>query len=246
MARPFLDGDGRRARIGLVVPSVNTVMEPWASRVVPQGVSVHVSRMFIPADTTPATIVEMDRSEGKAALRQLSSIHPHVMAYGCTASSIVQGLAYDQHLRDEIGAGYDVPATTAAHAIITALRTVEARKISIVSPYPANVDAAEHAFFAEAGFEVLGGAFLGIVDGFRLAEPEPDTLFDLGMRGVDRAADALVVSCLNTRSHAVIDRLEQALGKPVITSTQATLWHALRLAGIEDAIPGYGQLLARH
>ena len=48
------------------------------------------------------------------------------------------------------------------------------------------------------------------------------------------------MTCLNTRSHTVIDRLEQTLGKPVITSTQATLWHALRLAGIEDHIRGYG------
>ncbi len=44
----FLDGDGWRARIGIVVPSVNTVMEPWAMRVVPEGVSLHFSRMFIP------------------------------------------------------------------------------------------------------------------------------------------------------------------------------------------------------
>jgi maleate isomerase len=246
MAKPHLNGDGRRARIGIVVPSVNTVMEPWAARVVPEGVSVHFSRMFIPPETTITSLIEMDRTEGKAAVRQLSSIFPHVVAYGCTASSIVQGLAYDAHLRAEIAEGYDVPATTAAHAIITALETVGARRISIVSPYPAKVDAAEHAYFEKAGFEVVGGACLGISDGFKLAEPEPETLFDLGKRGFDKRADALVVSCLNTRSHMVIDRLEQALGKPVITSTQATLWHALRLAGIKDGIPVCGQLLAMH
>jgi maleate isomerase len=54
------------------------------------------------------------------------------------------------------------------------------------------------------------------------------------------------MTCLNTRSHTVIARLEDRLGKPVITSTQATLWHALRLAGIDDRIAGYGALLERH
>ena len=68
-------------------------------------------------------------------------------------------------------------------------------------------------------------------------------MFELGRRGSDTRADALIMTCLNTRSHTVIDRLEQALGKPVITSTQATLWHALRLAGIDDRIKGYGRLL---
>ena len=246
MSKPYLNGDGRRARIGIVVPSVNTVMEPWAARVLPDGVSVHFSRMFLPAATTTENLIEMDRSEGKSALRQLSSVHPHVMAYGCTASSIVQGLAYDEHLRSEISESYDVPSTTAAHAIVTALQTVGARRISIVSPYSAKVDAAEHAYFVTAGFEVVGGACLGIVDGFKLAEPEQAVLLDLGLRGMDASADALVISCLNTRSHMVIAELEAALGKPVVTSTQATLWHALRLAGIPDRIDGCGRLLDSH
>lgn len=246
MPQPHLNGDGRRARIGIVVPSVNTVMEPWAARVVPEGVSLHFSRMFIPAETTAETLIEMDRTDGKSALRQLSSIFPHAVAYGCTASSIVQGLDYDAHLRAEISEGYDVPATTAAHAIISGLKALGAKRISIVSPYPENVDAAEHRYFHGAGFEVVGGACLGISDGFRLAEPEPETLMDLGKRGFDQSADALVISCLNTRSHTVIEPLEKALGKPVVTSTQATLWHALRLAGIEDPIVGYGRLLEMH
>jgi maleate isomerase len=55
-----------------------------------------------------------------------------------------------------------------------------------------------------------------------------------------------VISCLNTRSHTVIAALEQALGRPVITSTQATLWHALRLAGVKDRVAGLGRLLAEH
>ncbi|MFY0614133.1 MAG: hypothetical protein JXQ99_21570 [Hyphomicrobiaceae bacterium] len=246
MSKRFLNGDGWRARIGIVVPSVNTVMEPWAARVVPDGVSVHFSRMFIEPETTAETLCEMDRGEGRAALKQLSSLHPHVMAYGCTASSIVQGVDYDAHLRGEIADGFAVPATTAAHAIVTAAQTLGAATVSVVSPYPAAVDEMEHRYFSQTGFEVVGGAFLGISDGFALAEPEPGTLFELGLNGCDDRADALVMSCLNTRSHTVIAALEQALGKPVITSTQATLWHALRLAGVDDAISGYGCLLEQH
>jgi maleate isomerase len=246
MARRQLDGDGRRARLGIVVPSVNTVMEPWAQKVVPDGVSIFAARMFIPPATTPAAFIEMDRNEGKAAIRQLSSVFPDAIAYGCTASSIVQGLAYDAHLRAEIEQTYKTPSTTAAHAILTAAKALGVATVSIVSPYTQEVDEAEHCYFEGAGLSVVGGACLGISDGFRLAEPEPDTLFALGLRGFDPRADALIMTCLNTRSHTVIDRLEQALAKPVITSTQATLWHALRLAGIDDRIAGYGRLFERH
>jgi maleate isomerase len=242
MARRHLEGDGRRARIGIVVPSVNTVMEPWAQKIVPEGVSIFAARMFIPPATTPDAFIEMDRNEGKAAIRQLSSVFPDAIAYGCTASSIVQGLAYDAHLRSEIEHDYKTPSTTAAHAILTAAKALGVSTVSIVSPYTKEVDDAEHRYFAGAGLRVVGGACLGITDGFALAEPEPDTLFDLGVRGFDPRADGLIMTCLNTRSHTVIDRLEQDLGKPVITSTQATLWHALRLAGIRDRIKGYGRL----
>jgi maleate isomerase len=242
MARRHLEGDGRRARIGIVVPSVNTVMEPWAQKIVPDGVSVFAARMFIPPATTPEAFIEMDRNEGKAAIRQLSSVFPDAIAYGCTASSIVQGLAYDAHLRHEIEHDYKTPSTTAAHAILTAAKALGVEAVSIVSPYTKEVDEAEHRYFADAGLEVVGGACLGISDGFALAEPSPDTLFELGLRGFDPRADGLVMTCLNTRSHTVIDRLERQLGKPVITSTQATLWHALRLAGIDDRITGYGRL----
>ena len=243
MADTLVNGDGWRARLGVVIPSVNTVVEPWYASMVPDGVSVHFARMFTADKLTPENIREMDEKEGLPAIRQLSSLAPRAIAYGCTASSIVQGLAYDAELRAEIEKTYKVPATTAAHAILTALKMLSVARISIVSPYTDEVDHAEHVFFKKAGLDVLSGANLAISSGLLLASPEPGTLFELGRRGWDKRADALVMTCLNTRSHTVIAALEAELGKPVITSTQATLWHALRLAGVRDPIPGYGRLM---
>ncbi len=82
-----------------------------------------------------------------------------------------------------------MPATTAAHAILTAIKAVGAGRVSIVSPYTKEVDDAEHRYFVSAGLEVIGGAYLGITDGFRLAEPSPGGLFKLGMEGCDSRAD---------------------------------------------------------
>ncbi len=233
-------------RIGLIVPSINIVMEAWAARVMPEGVSLHTARMYMPDALTPEGICEMDRTDGMRAVRQVASCRPDVIAYGCTASSIVQGLAYDAHLRHEIETLSSGPATTAAHAIITALQAFGANRISAVSPYTAVIDAAEHRYFASAGFDVLGGAHLGITDNFKLAEPSPETLFKLGLDGFDPKAEALVITCLNTPSHTVIEALEEKLGVPVVTSTQATLWHALRLAGITAKVRGGGRLLNIH
>jgi maleate isomerase len=233
-------------RLGVIVPSVNSVVEAWYPRTVPEGVSVHFARMLMPAGTSPERIIEMDRTDGVHAIRQLASCRPHAIAYGCTASSIVQGHAFDAHLREEIRHLAGVPGTSATHSIFEACARLGLKRVTAVSPYPAEVDAAEHKFFAEGGIETIAGAHLGITDGFALAEPEPQAILDLALGAWDPASDGMIIACLNFRSHLVIDELEARIGKPVVTSTQATLWHVLRLAGVATPIPGYGRLLRDH
>jgi maleate cis-trans isomerase len=109
--------------------------------------------------------------------------------------------------------------------------------VTAISPYPEAVDAAEHRFFAEGGVDCIASACLGITDGLRLAEPEPAAIFDLALGAWDPQSDGLMVACLNFRSHPIIDALEARIRKPVVTSTQAVLWHLLRLDGVKTPIP---------
>jgi maleate isomerase len=188
----------------------------------------------------------MDRIDGIRAIRQLATCRPHAVAYGCTASSIVQGHEFDAHLREEIRDIAGCPGTSATHSIFTACEKLGLRRVVAISPYTAEVDAAEHRFFAEGGIETIAGAHLGISDGFRLAEPSPDRILDLALGAWDPSADGVIIACLNFRSHPIIDALEARIGKPVVTSTQAVLWHGLRLAGVAAPISGYGRLLREH
>ena len=57
-------------------------------------------------------------------------------------------------------------------------------------------------------------------------------------------ADGLFVSCMNFDAMAAAQALEDAIGKPVVTSHSATLWRALSLAGVSEPVCGYGRLLA--
>ena len=234
-----------RARLGVVVPSVNTVVEPWFNAVCPDGVTVHASRMLLDANLTAEAVLRMDREEGRHAVEQLVSCKPASIAYCCTASSIVQGVEYDDVLIHEISRIARVPAVTATRSIITGLNALGARRISVASPYAKEIDDAEHRFFTAAGYDICGSACLGIADSFRLAAPTPQEIVELARRAWRDDADALLITCLNLRSHEVVERLEKELGKPVVTSTQATLWQLLRTAGIEDRVPGYGRLLSR-
>jgi maleate isomerase len=244
--RPLPEPPTARARLGVIVPSVNTVVEPWFSRAAPAGVTVHAARMLLDSDVTPATLRRMDEEEGLASAARLMSCRPDVIAYGCTASSIVQGLEYDRYLREELERRTGRPCTTAVGAILDALRVLGARRLAVASPYSDTIDGVEHTFFERAGFTIVGSANLGISDGFELASPTPRQVYELAMAALGKDADALVISCLNMNSQAVVAALEEDTGVPVVTSTTATLWKLLRLGGVSDSVLGYGRLLAEH
>ncbi len=158
----------------------------------------------------------------------------------------MQGVQYDDVLIHEIGRIAKVPGVTATRSITRALKFFGARRLAVASPYSTEIDAAEQRFFTDAGFEVVGSAHLGIADSFRLADPTPQEICEVARAAWRDDADVMLITCLNLRSHEVAERLEHELGKPVITSTQATLWQLLRSAGIETRISGYGELLEKY
>ena len=56
-------------------------------------------------------------------------------------------------------------------------------------------------------------------------------------------AEGLFVSCTALRAAEVAERIEEAIGRPVVTSNQASVWRCLRLLGLTRPLPGYGRLL---
>jgi len=233
-------------RLGIIVPSVNIVVERWYPAVLPENVSVHFARMLLADRGGPEKIVEMDKTDGVRAIHQLKSARPHAIAYGCTASSVVQGHDYDAHLRQEITQLTGVAATTATHSLLSACAALGMKRVTAISPYTEAIDNLEHKFFDEAGIEIVSGDRMNIDEGFRLAEPGRDEIVDLALGAWDPSSDGLMIACLNFHSHLAIEAIEQRIGKPVISSTQAVLWHVMRLAGVDAKIPGYGRLLRDH
>lgn len=231
-------------RLAVILPSVNTVVEPWFGRVLPDTAALHATRMLLADEVTPESLERMDHEEGMAAARRIGSCRPHAVAYGCTASSIVQGPAYDEKLRADLERATGCPSFTAVGAIIEALREFGVRRLSIASPYTETIDRAEQRFFGELGFQINGAAHLGISDGFSLARPTSEEIYALGCKAWRPGSDALLISCLNMNAQNVAGLLEQQLGCPVITSTTATLWKLMRTAGLKCKVEGYGTLLA--
>ena len=52
-----------------------------------------------------------------------------------------------------------------------------------------------------------------------------------------------MLACTNWKTMDVIERLEKELGKPVLSTTQVSIWAALRALGRTEGVPGFGRLL---
>jgi maleate cis-trans isomerase len=98
------------------------------------------------------------------------------------------------------------------------------------------------AYWQAAGFDVVGYRRLeGVANIYAESEARA---YALAREADSPAAEAVLLSGTGLPTVGVLQRLEQELGKPVVSSTQAMLWHALRMAGVRQAIRGFGRLLA--
>jgi maleate isomerase len=232
-----------RAKLGVLVPSGNTVLEPDIYRMAPQGVSAHFSRV-INVEDTPEELGAMINYVPKCCL-ELSHGRMDVYGFGCTGGSLMGGMGYDQKIIKIMEEKTGKPATTTSSAVLKAFGEMGIARVSIVTPYEEWLNEKQKKFFASNGIEVMDMKGLGIRDADGIANVSPGMIYRLA-REVDRPeSQGLFVSCTNMRAAEVLESIETDLGKPAISSNQATLWAMLKLAGIKGSISGFGSLLTR-
>ena len=230
-------------RIGLMVPTGNSVMEPEFRRPAPDGVSVHANRIHL-EDVTPESLHGTE-DEAEDSAKGLVSVRIGVLAFGCTSGSFIGGQGYDDGLIRRIDDATGVPATTTMSAVLRALRLLGVTRIALATPYIDAVNAIEVRFLEDHGFEVTAVEGGGIVDIADIQECEPHLAFEPARRVDDDRAEAVFISCTGRRTIEVIEALESDLGKPVLSANQATFADCSRSLGVGDAAPEYGSLFAR-
>jgi maleate cis-trans isomerase len=239
---------GWRARIGVLVPPGNPTVEPELYRMAPDGVSLHFARMQAPAADGPAggAAGMEDRSrayrEGiDAPAATLADVRPAVVVLAHTASSYALGFGQESPLIERISARTGAPTLMAAHAAHAALRHLGVTRLALGTPYPESISRQGKAYWEAAGFTLVGYHRLDDVSDI-YAETE-ERAYLLARRADSRDAEAVLLSGTGLPTVAMLETLERDLGKPVISSNQACLWRALRLAGVREPIAGFGRLL---
>jgi maleate isomerase len=176
--------------------------------------------------------------------RRLVADGAAVLCWACTSGSFAGGVAWAREQVRRVAAETGRPATSASLALVAALGALRATVVDLLSPYPTTLTATLRTFLGDCGIAVRTAAALGCPtgsDSHRLDLREAVAQFASG-RAPDSVPLVIPDSAVNTLD--LVGDLEARLGRTVITANQATLWHALMLAGVPPAVPAAGRLLA--
>ena len=223
------------ARIGLLAPPSNAVMEVEFYRSLPDDITVHTSHIYRSSNTLNADAMTETAANAVQTALTLVQAEPHVVVYGHAGSSYAGGTSGDASIAQKITAAVGVPAITTALAVVRCLQSIGARRIWFVAPYPPAIAQTGADFMAAHGFDVCAMAGMGIDRVSDLKRVPLQKIHDLAMSTAARGdADALYICGTGIRTLGVVGPLEQALGKPVITANLAALWAALDQLGRAD------------
>jgi len=239
---------GWRGRIGLIIPSSNTTCEPELQEMAPDGVSIHASRVYNPEVKNEAekeaAILQMNREIERAA-REVASVEPAVIVYGCTTGSFLKGPGHDQEVEQKIFSQTGIQALTTTTAVVEAIRALNLKRIAMATPYTSGTAAKERDFLEKVipGLSVVFEKNLELISNLARGRLLPLTAYQAAKEIGTPGIEGVFISCTNWRTIEIIETLENDLGKPVVTSNQASLWLALKKMGM-SGIPGYGRLFS--
>jgi len=225
-------------RIGVILTHDNAI-DPELQQWCPPDVTVHIARTgYIEDEDCLAWSRRAADQDLEVAVRSLAFLRPGVTAYACTSGSFVDGVAGERRVRERMLAAGARDAITASGAVVEALEALGARRVAVGTPYDDGCTAALGAFLAEAGFDVVSLVGEAPRPGSDINDYTPEDLTDLARRAAHPDADAVFLSCTALSTIELLPLLERELGRPVLSSVQATMWAALRAVGRTPAPRG--------
>lgn len=246
------DALGPRLKLGVIAPASNTVVQPEYDAMRPRGVTNQMARVLIPdtpvgTDSEFAAMMAQVRTSIEAALDTAMACSPGAVVLGMTAETFWEGTMDAEALQTHLEARSGIAVTLGAQACLAAIhRYGGVRRISLITPYMPSGDAQVRRTFTDRGFDVINLLGLKSNSPLLMAHEAPERL-RRAVREVDDPSVELILQVgTNLAFAGIAAEAERWLGKPVLAVNTCTYWHALRRAGIDDRIDGYGSLLAEH
>jgi maleate cis-trans isomerase len=213
-----------RARIGLIIPSVNRMSEPQFNHYAPAGLAIHAARGRVAGEPS-RTVAELGAEIAHAA-GTLADAQVDLIVFHCTHTSMKEGTDGEARILDLIRTTTGIEALSTSRLVSDALSALGPRRLLLLSPYRSNTEII--AYLAEAGFAVVSDVALKCASAAEFETVTPQRWLELARDNDSSEVDGVFLSCTNTRQIEAVAAIEQELGKPVVNSNQAVLWGCLK------------------
>lgn len=233
---------GWRAKIGQIRPATAIEgAEEWRT-VAPVGVAFADARTIVPRVDNDGLEVMM--AQVITASEQLATSKVDLIVQCGAPGTFLKGPGADEQIKREIFDAVGIPAITMAESAIIALKATGAETVAVATIYTDDVNEALAKTIEAQGLRVVAMEGLQITDPYEASLHDADSAYRLGRSVFRKAgkADSILISCGTYRTFETLPYLEMDTGATVISSNQATLWHALRTLGLPDRIPELGRL----
>ena len=237
---------GWRGRLGNISPTACTEIFPYEFyRVAPDGVTLVLSNLVI-RDARESSQVESSWLGFEDAIASLRATRVDHITLAGAPLVLAKGVERYRELLSWLRQQSPVPATTSPQAFADGLKHLGATKLAVATSFIPAHNQLVNEFLSAEGFTVL--AVEGLDTGMTSIEKamlSPRQVFD-HVRSVGRrnpTADAMLITSSAWPTLAVIQALEDELGRPVVSSATGQIWAPFRDLGIKTEIRGYGKLL---
>jgi maleate cis-trans isomerase len=212
-----------RARIGMIIPSVNSMTEPQFNHFAPPGLGVHVARARVAGEWKRPLAVMAEEIATSAKL--LADVAPDLIVFHCTDTSMTQGPHGEGRILEIIKDATGIEALATSRLVLEALQALGLRRLLLLSPYKSNQAVID--YLGATGFAVVHDVALGLKS-LEFAAVTPREWAELARKHDRSDTDGIFLSCTNTTQIEAVAEIEDALGKPVVNSNQAVLWGCVK------------------
>ncbi len=234
---------GWRARVGHVAPSRGDTLVYEFYRMLPEGYmmlnSTGTIRQLIDTDIDKQ-IQRLEEATIDLAENKCDSI-----IVGGSPLFTKLGYGSDIAMGEKLTKKVGVPVAAGITGEIEALRRLQINKVVVGTPHEKKLNQRMKNFLEASGFEVLKIEGYAIRQNSKISDMAVHAAYKIGKRLLKQVpeADGIFIPCPRWPTIGDVDLLEQETGKPVVTSCQAYIWHALRLAHVKEKIIGFGHLM---
>jgi maleate isomerase len=235
---------GWRVRIGHVAPSRGDTLVYEFYRMLPEG--------FMMLNST-GTIRQLVDADLERQLQRIEEAAADLVDNKCDSviiggSPLFTKLGYgsDIEMGKRLSDKYGVPVSPGITGEILALKSLNINKLVVATPHEDTLNERMKAFLEASGFNVLKIQGYGVRKNADITDMDEHAAYKIAKRLYEQApeADGVFVPCPRWPTITDVDLLEREIGKPVITSSQAYIWHALKMAKVKQNVTGFGRLMA--